>query len=149
MRWLGVIMVMAALLASAPGYASAQPAGEKGLPPAVQPPGPEVKGEAPGPAKSFTPEERQAYEKKTAADLEVMEQRLQDLVGSVQKVIPQKKRQVIKIMRGLQVQTLAARNQLTALEKAPEDTWSGLKVNMDKTMAELKTNWEASEPHLK
>lgn len=145
MKWLG-IMFMAALLAIAPGYGSAQPA--KDTSPATQPQGPEVKGEPAGTAKSFTPAERQAYEKKTAADLDAMEQRIGDLVAKVRQVVPQKRRQVIKIMRGLQVQSLDARNQLAALEKAPENTWSGLKPSMDRTMAELKKTWEASAPYL-
>ena len=42
-----------------------------------------------------------------------------------------------------------ALNQLAALKKAPENTWSGLKPGMDKTMAELRKTWEASEPYLK
>jgi len=148
MRWLG-IMLMAALLASAPGYGSAQPAGKKDPSPATQPPGSAVKAEPAGAAKSSAPEDRKAYEKKTAAELEAIEQRIVDLADQARKVVPQKKRQVIKIMRGLQLQSLDARNQLAALEKAPENTWSGLKPGMDRTMAELRKTWEASEPYLK
>jgi hypothetical protein len=100
MRWLG-IMLMAALLASAPNYGSAQPA--KDTSPATQPQNPEVKGEAAGTVKNVTPEERQAYEKKTAADLELMENRIGELVDKVRKVMPSKRRQVIKIMRSIQI----------------------------------------------
>jgi len=80
MRWFG-IMLMAALLASAPGYASAQPAGKKEPSPATQPQGSAVKAEPAGMAKTYTPEERKAYEKKTAAELEAIEQRIDELVG--------------------------------------------------------------------
>ena len=54
-----------------------------------------------------------------------MEQRVGDLVTKSRQVVPQKRRQVIKIMRGLQVQSLDARNQLAALGKAPEDAGAG------------------------
>ena len=145
MKWLG-IMFMATLLAIAPGYGSAQQ--PKDTSPATQPQGPEVTGEPAGTAKSFTPAERRAYEKKTAADLEAMEQRIDDLVAQVRKVVPQKRREVTKVMRGLQVRALVAREQLAALEKAPENTWSGFKADMDKAMAELRKAWEASEPYL-
>ena len=87
MKWLG-IMFMAALLAIAPGYGSAQQ--PKDTPPATQPQSPEVKGEAAGTAKSFTPAERQAYEKKTAADLDEMEQRIGELVLKVNRLCRKK-----------------------------------------------------------
>jgi hypothetical protein len=145
MQWLGIILI-AALLAIAPGFASAQPA--KDTSPATQPQGPEVKGEAAGKVVSYTPEERQAYEKKTAADIEMMEKRVGDLVTKARKVVPQKRRQVITIMHGLQVRVMVAREQLAALEKAPADTWSGLKPGMDKAMADLKKTWEESAPYL-
>ena len=48
-----------------------------------------------------------------------MEQRVGDLVAKVRKVMPQRRRQVIKIMRGLQVQTLAAREPVGRPGKSP------------------------------
>ena len=53
MKWFGM-MFMAALLVCAPGYGSAQ----------------QAKDTSSGTAKSFTPEERKAYEKKIAAELD-------------------------------------------------------------------------------
>ena len=76
MKWLGILF-MAALLVIAPGYGSAQQ--PKDTPPATQPQGPAVKGEAAGTAKSFTPAERQAYEKKTAEELDAIQQKIADL----------------------------------------------------------------------
>jgi len=143
------IMLMAALLAIAPGYASAQPQGKKETAPATQPQTPEVKAEPAGAAKTFTPEERQAYEKKTAAELEAMEKNIGDLGQKVNKIVPQKKRMVIKIIKSLQLQTMDARKQLAALEKAPENAWGGLKPGMDRAMAELRKAWDEAEPHLK
>jgi len=145
MQWLGIIL-MAGLLAIAPGSVSAQPV--KDTSPATQPQGQTAKGEAAGKVTSYTPEERQAYEKKTTTDLEKMEQRIGDLVAKERKVVPQKRREVIKIMQGLQVRALVAREQLATLKKAPEDTWSGLKPGMDKAMADLKKTWEESAPYL-
>ena len=148
MKWLG-IMLMAALLASAPGYGSAQPAGKKDPSPATQPQSPEVKGEPAGTAKSSAPEDRQAYEKKTAAELEAIEQRIDELLLKAGKVKPQKKRTFIKNTRALAQQTMAARNQLTALEKAPETAWSQDKAKMDRAMQELRKDREAAEMYLK
>jgi len=142
-------MLMAALLASAPGYASAQPAGKKEPSPATQPQGSAVKAEPAGMAKTYTPEERKAYEKKTAAELEAIEQRIDELVLKAGKVMPQKKRTFIKNTRALAVQTMAARNQLTALEKAPENAWGGLKADMDRAVQELRKLRETAELHLK
>ena len=148
MKWLGIIL-MAALLASAQGYARAQPAGKKDPSPATQPQSPEVKGEPAGTAKSSAPEDRQAYEKKTAAELEAIEQRIDELVLKAGKVMPQKKRTFIKNTRALAQQTMAARNQLTALEKAPETAWSQDKAKMDRAMQELRKAREAAEMYLK
>jgi hypothetical protein len=143
MKWLG-IMFMAALLAIAPGYGSAQQ--PKDTSPATQPQGPEVKGEPAGTAKSFTPAERQAYEKKTAANLEEIEKNIDASVLKVNKVVPQKKRMVTKIVKGLAVQAMNARNQLEALQKAPENSWGGLKINMDRNMESLNETWETAKP---
>lgn len=68
MRWLGIIL-MAALLAVAPGSASAEPPAPKGVSPGTQPQGLEAKGEQAPAVKNYTPQERQAYEKKIARDL--------------------------------------------------------------------------------
>ena len=148
MNRLGIIL-MAALLAIAPGYASAQPQGKKETAPATQPQTPEVKGEPAGAAKTYNPEERRAYEKKTAAELEVMEKNVSDVALQVNKIMPQKKRMFIKIIKRLQLQIVDARKQLAALEKAPENDWGGLKPGMDRAMQELSKAWEAAQPHLK
>jgi hypothetical protein len=148
MRWLG-IMLMAALLASAPGYGNAQPAGKKDPSPGTQPQSPAVKLEPVGAVKTYIPEERKAYEKNTAAELEAIEQRTDELVLKAGKVKPQKKRTFIKNTRALAVQTMAARNQFTALEKAPENAWGGLKADMDRAMQELRKLREAAELNLK
>jgi hypothetical protein len=143
MKWLGILFT-AMLLVIAPGYGSAQQ--PKDTPPATQPQSPAVKGEAAGTAKSFTPAERQAYEKKTAADLEVMDKNIDGAVLKVNRVVPQKKRMVTKIVKGLAVQAMNARQQLEALQKAPEDSWGEQKIKMDRDMESLNQAWEQAKP---
>ena len=145
MKWLG-IMFMAALLASAPSYGSAQPA--KDTSPATQPQGPEVKGEAAGTAKSFTPAERQAYEKKTAADLKKMQEKVDALKVKARQVVQQKKRMALKAMISLQRQANAAKNTLADLEKAPDQDWSRFKAQMDKAMEDLTKTYQEVEAQL-
>ena len=135
MKWLG-IMFMAALLAIAPGYGSAQQ--PKDTPPAAQPQGPEVKGEAAGTAKSFTPEERKAYEKKTAEELDAIQQKIADLRVKAATGPAQQKRGLMLTANNLQLQKVAAGNRLTALEKAPETAWGQQKADLDKAMADLR-----------
>ena len=145
MKWLG-IMFMAALLASAPSYGSAQPA--KDTSPATQPQGPEVKGEAAGTAKSFTPAERQAYEKKTAADLKEMQEKVDALKVKARQVVQQKKRMALKAMVSLQREANVAKNTLAALEKAPDQDWSRFKAQMNKAMEDLTKTYKEVEAHL-
>ena len=127
MKWLGILF-MAALLASAPGYGSAQQA--KDTSPATQPQGPEVKGEAAGMAKSFTPEERKAYEKKTAEELDAIQLKLSNLRVRASSGPAQKKRSLMVAANSLQFQKLAASHRLTDLEKAPETAWGQQKADL-------------------
>ena len=139
MKWLG-IMFMAALLAIAPGYGSAQQ--PKDTSPATQPQGPEVKGEPAGTAKSFTPAERKAYEKKTAEELDAIQQKIAELRIKAATGAPQKKRVLIQAANNLQMQKIAAGNELTALEKASETAWGQQKAKLDKSMEELRKAFE-------
>ena len=135
MKWLG-IMFMAALLAIAPGYGSAQP--PKDTPPAAQPQSPEVKAEAPGTAKTFTPEARKSYEKKTAEELDAIQQKIADLRVRANSGPAQQKRGLMLTANSLQLQKVAAANRLTALAKAPETAWGQQKAELDKAMADLR-----------
>jgi hypothetical protein len=135
MQWLG-IMFMAALLAMAPGYGSAQQ--PKDTSPAAQPQGPEVKEEPAGAAKIFTPAERQSYEKKTAEELDAIQQKIADLKIQATTGSPQNKRMLIQAANNLQMQKIAAGNRLTALEKASETAWGQQKVELDKAMQGLR-----------
>ena len=118
MKWLG-IMFMAVLLASAPGYGSAQQ--PKDAPPATQPQYPEVKGAPAKTAKSFTPEEKQAYEKKTAKELDAIQQKIVDLRVSATGGAVQKKRRLMVAAKKLQMLKIAAENRINRLEKSPRN----------------------------
>jgi len=130
------IMFMAALLALAPAYGSAQQL--KDTPPAAQPQGPGVKGEAAGAAKTFTPEERKAYEKKTAEELDAIQQKISNLRVRAASGPAQKKRSLMVTANSLQFQKLAASNRLSDLAKAPETAWGQQKAELDKAMADLR-----------
>jgi hypothetical protein len=139
MKWLGILF-MAALLASAPGYGSAQP--PKDPPPATRPQGPEVKAEAAGMAKSFTLAERKAYEKKTAEELDAIQQKIAELRVKATTGPAQQKRLLFLAANNLQMQKVAAENRLTTLAKASETAWGQQKDELDKAMQDLRMSCE-------
>jgi hypothetical protein len=139
MKWLGILF-MAALLASAPGYGNAQQT--KDTSPAAQPQGPAVKGETVGTATSCTPEERKAYEKKTAEELDAIQQKIAGLRIQAATGAPQQKRLRIQAAKNLQLQETVARGELAALEKASESAWGAQKVKLEKTMAGLRKTFK-------
>jgi hypothetical protein len=129
-------MAMAALLALAPGYGSAQQA--KDTSPGTQPQSPEVKGEAAATAKTFTQAERQAYEKQTAEELDAIQNKIADLRVKATTGAPQFKRLMMRKANSLQLQRVAAGNQLTGLKKASETAWGQQKASLDKAMEDLR-----------
>ena len=141
MKWLG-IMFMAALLVIAPGYGSAQQPKENT--PVTQPQGPEVKGEPAGTGKTFTPAERQAYEKKMAEELDAFQEKIAELRVKGTTGASQQRRMISRVANNLQMQKLAAANQLTALEKASESAWDQQKANLDNAMEGLRKAWKAT-----
>ena len=130
---------MAALLVIAPGYGSAQQ--PKDTPPATQPLSPAVKGEAAATAKSFTPAERQAYEKKTAEELDAIQQKIADVRIQARTGVPQNKRLLIQTANNLQMQKIAAENELAALKKASETAWGAQKAKLDKVHGGVETGF--------
>jgi hypothetical protein len=139
MKWLG-IMFMAVLLAVAPGYGSAQQ--PKDTLTGTQPQGTPVKGETAGTAKSFTPAEKKAYEKKTAEELDAIQQKIADLRVKATSGAAQQKRGLMLTANSLQFQKGAAGNRLTALEKASETAWGQQKADLDKAMVDLRKSCE-------
>jgi hypothetical protein len=147
MNWLGILLT-AALLAAVPGYGSAQPAKEKVASTATEPKVLEAAGSAAPSAKGYTQQDRQAYQRKVAADLDDLGQKISDLQGKYETIKPQMKRTGLRTLQGLTKQLLTAQNQLAALEKAPAKDWGGLKVGMDKAMNELMTACQEAESRL-
>lgn len=139
MKWLGILF-MAALLVIAPGYGSAQP--PKDTPAATQPQGSAVKGEAAGTAKSYTHAERQAYEKKTAEELKAIQQKIGEMRIKSATGAPQKKRVIARAANRLQLQEIAASQELSALQKATEAAWGTQKAKVDKAMMGLRRAFE-------
>jgi hypothetical protein len=143
------IMLMLTLLVMAPGYGSAATSGKPDPAPATQTKGSEVKGKPAGAVKSYTPDERKEYVKKTAAELEEIDKQIGDLRFKATKAAPQRKRMMIMMMQNVYNQALVARTQLTNLEKAPENAWSGGKDSLEKSMQDLKTGLQAAAAQLK
>ena len=124
MKWFGMVF-MAALLICAPGYGSAQ----------------QAKDTSSGTAKSFTPEERKAYEEKIAAELEAIQQKIGDLRIQASTGPSQLKRMISVAANDIQMQKIAADNELAALEKSSDADWGKQKAKLDKTMAKLRSAW--------
>lgn len=144
MKWLGILL-MAMLLAMAPGYGSAEPPGKDDTSQATQPKDTEEKA-IPAPApKKYNQTERQSYQKKLAADLDKLQQKVDDFATEGGKATAQMKRTRARSIIMLQKRVFAARNQLADLEKATEKKWSGLKAEMDKTMAALARDFKKIE----
>ncbi|MCG6880031.1 MAG: hypothetical protein LJE96_12905 [Deltaproteobacteria bacterium] len=116
---------MAALLVCAPGYGSAQ----------------QPKDTSAGTAKSFTPEERKAYEEKIAAELEAIQGKIADLRIQASTGPSQNKRMISLAANDVQMQKIAADNELTALEKSSEANWVQQKAKLDKIMEKLRSVW--------
>jgi hypothetical protein len=149
MKWLG-IMLAAALLAGAPGYASAEPPGAGGTTPATQPQGSEVKGATPAAAVPiYTPKEKKDYQKKVAAELATIQDKIYDLKMKAGAGPRQNRRMVIKMANQLQARELVAKNQLASLEQASDQTWGDLKTELDKTLETLAKSMQEVEAHLK
>lgn len=140
MKWLG-IMGMAVLLAGAPNYVSAQQ--PKNTSTVTLPQGSEVKGEPAVTATSFTPAERKAYEKKTAEELDAIQQKINEFRMTAATGSPQKKRLLLQAAKNLQMQQVAAVTELTALKKASESDWGPQKAKLEKSMEGLR---KALEP---
>ncbi len=144
MKWLG-IMVTAALVAATPGYGGAQSPMKSPQTEGTQATGDAVKGQAAGQGTIVTPDERQAYEKKVAADLGVIDTKIGDLRVKTTKVPSQQKRLTMLQMQSLYTQAVAARTQLGNLAKSQGDAWNQAKDKLDRSMQELTRNLEAAE----
>jgi hypothetical protein len=139
MKWLGM-MLLAVLVAMAPAHGGAQQIKEKSAAPQFQSPEEPAKT-----AKSFTPAQRRSYENKTAKELEAIQQKIAAIRVKATGGAPQQKRILMQTANRLQMQKIAAGNQLTALKKASGEAWGRQKADLDKAMAELRKAMKANE----
>jgi hypothetical protein len=148
MKRLGILFV-AALLVGAPVYGNAQQGGEKGVTALTQPQGQVEKGKPAQAGKTSTEKERKDYEKKAAAEWAEMQQKLDALKPKQETALPQMRRMIRKGLVRLQRGVYAGQNRLAALEKAPDDTWSGMKAELDKAKEAWNKEYVAFLAHTK
>jgi hypothetical protein len=148
MKCLG-IMLMAALLAIAPGYGSAEQQGKESDSPAIQIKNLEKKGEQAPAAKSYTLQQKKEYQQKTTAELAEIQQKIDALKVKGENVEPQKRRSVSRALFNLDRKAATTRKWLAALETASEPDWSRVKAGLDKSMEDLRKAYETVEPHIK
>ncbi len=99
---------------------------------------PRVQGEqTPEPVKTFTLEEKQAYQKKIALDLEEIKKKIEELVPKWQEAEQSRKRFIRKDILVLQQLFARAQRTLTSLETASEKDWPYAKISMDSAMNDL------------
>lgn len=144
MRWFG-IMMLATMLAVVPASASAQQQGKGSPSKAPQTKAPEAKGpQAPPAAKSFTPQEREDYEKKTDAALADLQMKISDLRAKANAAAPNVKKMYTRNVMSLQKMAGVARNKFTALQKASKEEWQKLKKEMEEIMKQLSKVYEGA-----
>jgi hypothetical protein len=141
MKWLGILFV-AVLLVIAPGYGRAQQ--QKGTAPATQTQGPAVKSAPARTAASFTPEERKAYEKKTADELDAIQKKIADVKMEGAAGSPQNKRLMIQASKNLQLQKMYAASELKTLEKTSGSAWGPQQAKVEKAMEGLRKAFEST-----
>jgi hypothetical protein len=148
MKWLGILL-MAALLAGSPNSGNAQQAEDKNVPPPAQPKSQVKKDQPAQAAKTFTQQERKDYEKKAEAEWGEMQQKLEALKSKQETAPPQMRRMILKGLVSLQRGVYAGQNQLAAMVKAPDDTWSGMKAELDKSKEAWNKEYETFVARIK
>jgi hypothetical protein len=148
MKWLGIVF-MAALLTGVSGAGNAQPTGEKSVTPPAQPQGQVEKSKPAQAEKTYTEKERKDYEKQATADWAGMQQKIDALKTQQEAAPPQLRRMFLKGLVNLQRGVYAGKYQLAAMVKAPNDTWGGMKTQLDKAKEAWNQEYEAFVTHLK
>lgn len=98
--------------------------------------------------KSYTAEEKRAYQEKVTNDLNQMQQDIHELRVKTQTIIPQKKRMMIQALIELQSLENVARGKLKALKTASGKDWGRCKEEMDKATADLNRGYGIVLGHL-
>jgi hypothetical protein len=150
MKWLGLgILATAVILAGLPGYGGAQQAAPKKASTVTQSKGSEAKGGPGQAAKSYSPAEKEAYQKKIATDLEEIQKKVEGLKAKGRTIISQKKHMYLKGMVDIQRKEMSARGKFAALKKASGKEWSRMKEDVDKAMEALTNACNGVESFLK
>ncbi len=149
MKWFA-IMPLAALLAVAPAAAWPQQSAGQAAAPAAQPKVTEGRPTAAAPGKTYTPEEKQAYQRETAAALDKLNQEIGVYkVETLNACPPQKKRSYARAFMILDKKLIFARDKLAALEKASAQDWPRLKAETDQALADVQKTYREVEQGLK
>ena len=138
-----------ALLLLFPCYGQAQPLNQNSKAPAAQSQSPKSReAQLSQSLKPFTPEEKTAYEKKIAKELNNLEQQINDLAIAGRAAAPQLKRMRLRVVLAFKQRLFAAQRQLANLGRASGPEWSALKVEMDKTMTGVRLAYKEAEARL-
>ncbi len=149
MKWFA-IMPLAALLAVAPAAAWPQQPAGKTTPPAAPAKAAAAPQTPAAAGKIYTPEEKQAYQKKATAQLDQLQQQIGAFkVEKMNACPPQKKRTYARAFMVLEKKEILARNKLAALEKASKADWSRLKAETDQALADVQKTYTEAEQGLK
>jgi hypothetical protein len=101
-------------------------------------PHPQEKGQqAPASVKTYTPEEKQGYQKKMASDIAEIRKEIDKLVATWQGAGEGRKQAIRKDIVAIQQMSIRAQWKLRALEKASDKEWPYLKISMDAAMKDL------------
>ena len=84
-----------------------------------------------------------------AEELDAFQEKIAELRVKATTGASQQRRMISRAANNLQMQKLAAGNQLTALEKASESAWDQQKANLDNAMEGLRKAWKATTERLK
>lgn len=138
-----------ALLILAPYTAKAQPPDKSSISPTAQPQSRSIREiQLAQSIKHYPPEEKKAYEGKIAQELNNLEQQINDLALAGRSGPPQTKRMRLRMVLTLKQQLFAAKRRLANLTGAPDQDWSSLKVEMDKTMTGLRLAYKKTAARL-
>lgn len=133
MKCIGKFLVVV-LLACSPGYVSAQQA----ISTTTQSQKSQVEGEQATAVKGVSAAERMDYETKITDELASIQQRIAELRIEASNGPPQNKRILNLAANNLQMQKIAADDQLIALKEASEEKWRTQKAELEETMERLR-----------
>jgi hypothetical protein len=140
-RILGLVVGLMVLGAFSPTYSAQEtrpPEKESSPLATTQSIDPKEKGEqAPESVKTFTLEEKQAYQKKIALDLAEIKKSIDELLSKWQETDPRRQRLIRRDIVALNGMTMRVQQKLTAMETASDKDWPYYKIYVDSAMKDL------------